>query len=44
MLHDMDHIEASGVFNVKVGRFDQLEPSKISILTIASLGIVTVGK
>ena len=39
MLQDMDHMEAGCVFYVKVGRFDQLEPSKISVLTVASLGI-----
>jgi len=40
MLQDMDPMEASCLLNVKVGRFDQLEPSKISILTVTSLGIV----
>jgi len=38
MLQDMDHLEASCVFYVKVGAFDQLEQSKICILTVASLG------
>jgi len=37
MLQDMDHIEASCVFYVKVGRFDQLEQSKIWVLTVTSL-------
>jgi hypothetical protein len=40
MLHEKDQIEASCVFYVKVGRFDQFEQSKISILTVTSLGIV----
>jgi len=42
MLQDMDHIEASGVLYVKVGRFHLLEQSKISVLTITSFGIVMV--
>jgi len=37
MLQDMDHMEASCVFYVKVGRFDQLEQSKIWVLTVTSL-------
>jgi len=40
MLNDMDHMEASCVLYVKVGRFHQLEQSKISVLTVTSLGIV----
>jgi len=40
MLHDMDQMEASCIFYVKVGRFDQFEPNKISVLTVTSLGIV----
>jgi len=40
MLQDMDHMEASWVFYVKVGRFDQFEQSKICILAVTSLGIV----
>jgi len=40
MLQDMDHMEASGIYYVKVGRFDQLERSKISIVTITSFRIV----
>jgi len=40
MLQEMDHMEASCVFCVKVGRFDQFEQSKISVLTVTSLGIV----
>jgi len=39
MLQDMDHMEASCVFYAKVGRFHQLEQSKISVLTVTSLGI-----
>jgi len=42
MLQDMDHMEASGVFYVKVVRFHQLEQTKISILRVTSLGIVMV--
>jgi len=41
MLQDMDHMEASGVFHVKVRTFDQLEQSKICILTVISVAIVT---
>jgi len=40
MLQEMDHIEASCVFYVKVGRFNQFEQSKISVLTVTSLAIV----
>jgi hypothetical protein len=40
MLQEMDHMEASCVLYVKVGRFDQFEQSKISLLTVTSLGIV----
>jgi uncharacterized protein (DUF169 family) len=40
MLQEKDQMEASGVFYVKVGRFDQFEQSKISVLTVTSLGIV----
>jgi len=40
MLQDMDHMEASCVFCVKVGRFHQLEQSKISVLSVTSVGIV----
>jgi len=36
----MDHMEASCVIYVKVGRYDQIEQSKISVLPITSLGIV----
>jgi len=39
MLHDMDHMEASCIIYVKVGTFDQLEQSKICILTVTTLGI-----
>jgi len=38
MLQDIDHMEANCVFNVKVGTFYQLEHSKISVLTVTSLG------
>jgi hypothetical protein len=40
MLQEMDHMEASCVFYIKVGRFDQFKQSKLSILTVTSLGIV----
>ena len=33
-------MEASCVLDVKVGMFDQLEPSKIGALTVTSKGIV----
>ena len=36
----MDHMEASLVFYVKVRTFDQLEQSKIWVLTVSSFGIV----
>jgi len=42
MLQDMDHMGASCVFYVKVGRFHQLEQSKISVLTVTSLEIVVL--
>jgi len=40
MLQDVDHMEASCVFYVMVGNFDQFEQCKISVLTVTSLGIV----
>ena len=40
MLQDMDHMEASCVVYVKVGRFHQLKQSKINILTVTSMGMV----
>ena len=40
MLQEMDHMEASCVFYVKVGRFGYFEQNKISVLTVTSLGIV----
>jgi len=40
MFQDMDHMEATCVFYVKVGRFDRFEQRKISVLTVTSLGIV----
>jgi len=39
MLQDMDHIEASCIFYVEVGTLNRLEQSKISILTVTTLGI-----
>jgi hypothetical protein len=40
MLQDADHMEASCIFYVKVGMFDQLEQIKLCFLIITSLGIV----
>jgi len=40
MLQDMDHMEASCVFYVKVGTLDQLEQSKFCVLTVTKFGIV----
>jgi hypothetical protein len=40
MLQDMEHMEVSCVFYVKVGRFNQFEQTKISVLTVTSRGIV----
>ena len=40
MLQDMDHMDASCVFHLKVARFDQLEQSEIFVLTVTSLEIV----
>ena len=40
MLQDMDDMEASCILNVKVGMFDQLEQSKICVLTVTKMGIV----
>jgi hypothetical protein len=40
MLQEMDHMESSYIFYVKVGRFDQFEQSTISVLTVTSLVIV----
>jgi len=40
MSQGMDYKAASGVLYVKVGRYDQFEQSKISVLTVTSLGIV----
>jgi len=34
MLQDMDNMEASCVFYVKVGKFTHLEQSKTSLLTV----------
>ena len=40
MLPNMDNMEASCVFHVKVGMFTHLEQSKISLLTVNKFGIV----
>jgi hypothetical protein len=42
MLQDMDHVDASRVIYVKVRTFDQLEETKICVLTVISGGIVTL--
>jgi len=42
MLQDMDNTEASGIIYIKVGRFDQLEPSKVCILTVSIIRIVSL--
>jgi len=42
MLQDIDHLGASRVFYVKVRTFDQLEQSKICVLTVILVGIVTL--
>ena len=39
MLQDMDHMEASCVFYVKVGMLNWLDPTKICVLTVKTLGI-----
>jgi len=40
MLQDLDNMEASCVFYVKVGTFNHLEQSKICLWTVNKLGIV----
>jgi len=40
MLQEMDIMEASCVFHVKVGMFTHLEQSKITLLTVNKLRIV----
>jgi len=40
MMQDMDVVEASCVFYLKVGTFDQLELSEIRDLTFTKIGIV----
>jgi len=42
MLRVMDNMEASCVFDVKVGTFTYLEQSKISLITVNKSGIVTL--
>jgi len=42
MLQDMDRMEASCVFYVKVGTFTHLEQSKISLLNVNKSEIVTL--
>jgi len=38
MRQDMDHMEASCIFYVKVGTLDQLKQSKFCFLTVTKLG------
>jgi len=40
MLQEMEHMEASCVLYVKVGRFDQFKQSKIRVLNVTLLGIL----
>jgi len=40
MLQDMDNMEASCIFYVKVGTFTQLEQSEICLLTVNETGII----
>jgi hypothetical protein len=40
VMDNMDNMEASCVFYVKVGTFTHLEQSKISLLTVNTSGIV----
>jgi hypothetical protein len=40
MLQDMDNMEASCVFYVKVSRFTHLAQSKTTLLTVNQLGMV----
>ena len=40
MLRDMDNMQEGCTFYVKVGRCEQLEHSKIHVLTVTMLGIV----
>ena len=42
MLQNMDHMEASWVFCVKVGRLDRHEQRKFCVLTVTKLGIVMI--
>jgi len=42
MLQVMDNMEASCVFDVKVGTFTHLDQSKISLLTVNKSGMVTL--
>jgi len=40
MLQDMNDVEASWVFYVKVGTFDQHKQSKVRVLTVTKIRIV----
>jgi len=42
MLQDMDHTEARCIFDVMVGMFDQLEQTKVCVLTVTTLEILPV--
>jgi len=40
MFRDIDHMQASSIVYVKVGTFDEIEQSRICILTVTTTGIV----
>jgi hypothetical protein len=40
MLHDMDNMEARGIYYVKVGILTHLEECKLYLLTVNTTGIV----
>jgi len=40
MLQDMDNMEGSCVFYVKITTFDQLEQSRVCVLMMTKIGIV----
>jgi hypothetical protein len=40
MFGDIDHMEASSIIYVKVGTFDEIEQTRISVLTVTIMGIV----
>jgi len=40
MLQDTDEMVASCVFYIKVGMYNQLEQTKVCVLTVTKIGIV----